>query len=793
LSTIAGLSLTSNKQYYFSLKAVDLTGNIYTGGSNTFQDIVSFKYDAAAPTNVTYISTAGGNFSNVTDMSFTWPIGGNGMSLDNQSGVLGWQYQINSTDGAWLGSAHSDSLNLDYIPVNIVNPTVNLSAGTSIVSGSNTVYFRTVDQVGNFSSNATIRTGALNFGGAAPTFDGNANVAVTPQTSSTNQFALSWPQASAADNRSITHYYYMVNTPPPSSLDTLLSNSSTYIDAGTRVEIATKTLHGVNKGTNTVYVVAIDSAATPNYSPSNYISGTFTLNSTDPDNAGNLVASDSSIKSQSLWNITLSWTKPIYQGAGNLTYDIYRSSDNHTFTKSGSTSGLSYVDNTATSARYYYKIYTKDGADATSSGTNAVSIIPTGKWTSAPSLDSGPTVSSVTTKKATIAWGTSRPSDSKIQFGVEVGKYYAEEPSNSTQTASHTINLTNLTPGTTYYYKAKWTDEDGNTGISDEKSFTTDPAPTITDPKAKSISLASAIIEYKSKGATKVKIYYGKTTSFGGLKEISTSTSETIYTTELIGLEDGTKYYYKINTFDSESSEYEGNTLTFETLPRPRISNVRVQEVRGTAQPTMLITWTTNTEVSSIVTYYPQARPEDARDEINVALVKDEHKIIVKGLVTHTPYYLIVKGRDKAGNEAQSDRQQFDTATDTRPPSIIDLKVQGSTQTFSSSQEQQTQLVVSWNTDEPASSQVEYGEGSGTTYSQKTQQDSNLTVNHLVVISGLSPSKVYHLKALSQDSAGNLGNSIDTVTITPKASDNALNLVITNLQQAFGFLGGLKK
>jgi len=68
-----------------------------------------------------------------------------------------------------------------------------------------------------------------------------------------------------------------------------------------------------------------------------------------------------------------------------------------------------------------------------------------------------------------------------------------------------------------------------------------------------------------------------------------------------------------------------------------------------------------------------------------------------------------------------------------------------------------------------------------------------LTFNHLVIISGLTPSKVYHLRAIAKDKAGNIGRSIDTVTITPKATENALNLVITNLQEAFGFIGNLKK
>ncbi|MCB0689608.1 MAG: hypothetical protein KDC53_23875, partial [Saprospiraceae bacterium] len=85
-------------------------------------------------------------------------------------------------------------------------------------------------------------------------------------------------------------------------------------------------------------------------------------------------------------------------------------------------------------------------------------------------------------------------------------------------------------------------------------------------------------------------------------------------------------------------------------------------------------------------------------------------------------------------------------------------------------------------------SQVEYGEGTGTAYSQRTQEDSNLTFNHTMVISELNPSSVYHLRTIAKDSAGNIGYSVDSVTITPKRTDNALDLVITNLQQIFRFL-----
>jgi len=578
---------------------------------------------------------------------------------------------------------------------------------------------------------------------------------------------------------------------PPSTLSTLTGNAATYINNGTTITVEATALVGVNKGSNTVYVVAVDDA--DNYSPSNYISSTFTLDSVDPDNVSNLVASDSSIKSESKWYATLTWTAPTYQGAGNLTYLVYRSTDGIAFSQVGTTSGLSYVDNAPSSTQYYYKIYTKDGANATSSGTNAVTLTPTGRYTTAPTLSSGPSTSGITTKKAKISWSTSRSADSKVAFGTSADSYNTEEPSSSSQVTDHEINLTGLTAGTTYYYKAKWTDEDGNTGESEEKSFSTQAAPTVFDVSAENVGLTSGIIQYTVKGASKVKIYYGTTTNFGGVKEISTSTSETTYTTQLAELDDGTKYYYKINAFDSENAEYEGTILDFTTLPRPKISGVRLETVANAAQTTIRVTWSTNTEISSIVTYYPEDNLGATRDEVKVTLEKGAHSMIVRNLSAQTKYFLVVKGRDKLGNEATSDVQRFTTATDTRPPQIMGLKVIGGTipPVGFAAGDVKAQLIVTWNTDEPATSQVEFGQGSGNTYSQKSQFDGNLTNNHTVILSGLVPSQVYHLRAVSQDGTGNTTNSIDLVTIAPKATRSALDLVIKNLSEAFGFVQGV--
>jgi hypothetical protein len=226
---------------------------------------------------------------------------------------------------------------------------------------------------------------------------------------------------------------------------------------------------------------------------------------------------------------------------------------------------------------------------------------------------------------------------------------------------------------------------------------------------------------------------------------------------------------------------------SFETLPRPQILNPKIYQVTGTASTTLLVEWDVNTPVSSIVTYYPSSSPDRALDEVNVALKEGKHRMVILNLEANTSYSVIVGGRDFMGNEASSGVIPFTTASDTRPPQIFDLEV--SSEIIGSGQEATAQLVVSYKTDEPATSQVEYAEGTGTTYSQKSQEDTALSQNHIVIISGLTPSKVYHIRAMSRDAENNVGYSIDKVVVTNPSTEDAFNLAINNLISIFSFLG----
>jgi hypothetical protein len=75
---------------------------------------------------------------------------------------------------------------------------------------------------------------------------------------------------------------------------------------------------------------------------------------------------------------------------------------------------------------------------------------------------------------------------------------------------------------------------------------------------------------------------------------------------------------------------------------------------------------------------------------------------------------------------------------------------------------------VTWTTDMPATTQVEYGLTSS--YGLTTPLDSTLVTSHSAPISGLSPETTYHYRVVSMDSAGNTTRSPDFVFTTAGVS-----------------------
>jgi glucose/arabinose dehydrogenase len=104
------------------------------------------------------------------------------------------------------------------------------------------------------------------------------------------------------------------------------------------------------------------------------------------------------------------------------------------------------------------------------------------------------------------------------------------------------------------------------------------------------------------------------------------------------------------------------------------------------------------------------------------------------------------------------------TGTDTTPPAISAISAVPSSAT----------AAVSWTTDEPSSSQVDYGTTTG--YGASTTLDSRMVLNHGQNLSGLTAGTLYHYRVRSTDAAGNTAVSTDRTFTTGSGTGTATYL-----------------
>jgi len=85
-----------------------------------------------------------------------------------------------------------------------------------------------------------------------------------------------------------------------------------------------------------------------------------------------------------------------------------------------------------------------------------------------------------------------------------------------------------------------------------------------------------------------------------------------------------------------------------------------------------------------------------------------------------------------------------------------------------------TSATITWNTDEDATSQVQYGITNS--YGSNTTLDTNLVSNHSVNLTGLSAATEYHYRVISKDSSNNITYSSNQTFIT--ASSAGVNTIL---------------
>jgi len=405
---------------------------------------------------------------------------------------------------------------------------------------------------------------------------------------------------------------------------------------------------------------------------------------------------------------------------------------------------------------YHYRIKTKDASGIPTVGPDRV-VTTAAQADHTPPLITGATALAIGRTTATVAWTTDEKSTSEVLYGPNT--FYAHNSLNvNDNTIAHSVDLIGLTPGVKYYYKVESDDGSGNIATEDDHgaglTFTTvvdNTPPVINGVTPTLVSDVSAVITWTTDENSTSQVEYGLTTAYGNQTAVGT-TLTTVHSVTLNGLTNHTPYLFKVVSSDAYGNSafddnigvgYAFTTATTNDTTPPSISGVSATNISLTGAT---IVWATNESADSSVQYGSTIATElNSGDPTDSTMA---HSLILSGLSPNVLYYFKVLSKDAAGNLATDDNHAalytFTTAPDITPPA---------TTAVVAALVSDTSAVITWRTDENATSQVVYG--TSLEYGSQTVPTAAFTATHSVTLNGLTAKTPYFFKVVSADAYNN--------------------------------------
>jgi hypothetical protein len=262
---------------------------------------------------------------------------------------------------------------------------------------------------------------------------------------------------------------------------------------------------------------------------------------------------------------------------------------------------------------------------------------------------------------------------------------------------------------------------------------------------------------------------------------------ETDHTVTLINLEPATTYHFQVHSKGTIGGEAVSNDATFVTSSElPIITDLSLSSIVDNAAT---LKWKTNIPTSTSIEYLNTATGETLTQG-DTALLQD-HSFNLDQLSAGASYKITVVATDEQGDKAESKPIAVSTSKDTTAPVISKVS---SSSTLYPGKESRVQTIITWDTDEPANSQISYQEGLATDATvNQLPLDPAMVAHHTAVITKFQPTTVYKFWIQSGDAAGNMAKSKDFLILTPQQQATILDVIIGNFEQVFGWTNKLGK
>ncbi len=547
------------------------------------------------------------------------------------------------------------------------------------------------------------------------------------------------------------------------------------------------------------------------------------LSVTPPAAVSNIFFQDTSNSDTEEWREFFAWGMSDVPTLGFKQYNVYRSVNGAPFTLYTTITNrmVNYMVDSAldTLSTYQYKVSVQDDNDNISFFSNTSPVDnPDGTGGSdltSPVL-SAVAASNVTATSATITWTTDKLSNSSVYFlptGVYPGDDKADYDDSTgipSMVLSHSVVLSNLDPGTQYFFLAESEDISSNTGESASAlyTFTTDDGPVISNVTTSQIFDTEATITWNTNIVSDSTVFYSVNADLSSPTEVAGPvTLVTNHRVDVPNLTSGTKYYYYVESVDSlanlavDKNVIDGTIeyFTFNTSSdssAPTISDVETSLVGETGAT---ITWATDESSTSQVEW----GLTDALGTYTVVsgAYSTQHAVVITGLDSETEYFYRVISEDRAGNVSSDDdggnTYTFTTSSpttitvgggggggstldnrDLTVPVISDVKVAslGS-----------TSATITFKTSKVANGKIDYG--ATTTYGQSVDKTDQYGLSHTISLTGLTASSKYHFRITSADVYDNTAVAPDaefTTLITgaaPEVSEDSLEAFLASFSR----------
>ena len=383
------------------------------------------------------------------------------------------------------------------------------------------------------------------------------------------------------------------------------------------------------------------------------------------------------------------------------------------------------------------------------------------KDTAPPIIVSGPFFKSITANSAVVEWQTNEPTTGSVTTGNI-------SAASTVLATTHSVQLTGLSPSTSYTITVSATDASGNGPTTKTATFVTAAAPDVTPPvivlgpTITARSHNSLVVEWTTNEPAKGQVLYGT-----GLASAISTPMEAGYTllhrAELTGLESKTPYQVRVTASDAAgngpttSRPVNGLTLPSPDTKAPVITNGPL--ITSIQDKSATVTWVTDEPSVSGVSW----NDGTAYGVLTDPKLLTAHAQQITGLLPNTTYYLTVSSTDALGNgPTLSKTVTFKTqaAAQSGAPQVVVLPALSTVM--------DTSAVLTWVTDQPSSSVVNYGTTSATL--NQTESQAKLVSKHSVTLVNLTPNTTYFAQVKSTSAAGKTSADVAALSFKTQAS-----------------------